>query len=425
MDKKSFIVIGLGFGDEGKGSVVDYLVRETGCKYVVRFNGGSQAAHNVVLPNGVHHCFAQFGSGTFAGSKTILSKFMLINPINLLTEASYLIKAQVNNVINKLIIDENCPIITPFNSILNKILELSKGRNKNGSCGHGVGLTQSDVLKLGENALYAKDLINKTSCTQKLNSLYSIKLNLARKNITCKTSKMLLNRLEEYDISNLVSFYFDFASHLKIVPSSDILQIINNNSCIFEGAQGAMLDQKYGAYPYVTRSNTTFENALNLISSSGFDGEVVRVGLLRAYATRHGKGPFVTEDKSLKIPACHNKKGKWQGKFRIGWFDAFLAKYALNIVNGIDVLGITNLDRLNSIPKLKVCTNYSPNKLLSFASLPVYEEINGWDLCSMKDINFVNYLQFLEEKIGREISLISTSPTYLAKKQLSKKLILI
>jgi adenylosuccinate synthase len=160
------------------------------------------------------------------------------------------------------------------------------------------------------------------------------------------------------DIEYYVDLYVDFVRSVRIVSDLQFEAIIRENDTVFEGAQGVMLDQVYGTFPFCTRSTTTFENALTLLREAKFDGAITRIGLLRAYSTRHGAGPFVTEDTSLAIPPCHNQLNPWQGNFRQGWFDGVAARYALKACGGVDILAITNIDRLYGLSTVKVCTEY-------------------------------------------------------------------
>src|SRR4030095_10579316 len=159
---KHKIVVGLGFGDEGKGTVVDALCAKDDYGFVVRFSGGPQAAHNVVLDDGTHHTFSQFGSGTFSGTRTILSRFMLINPFNLAKEANALRTKIGYDPQELLYISENCLVITNFHIDANKKRETRRGENRHGSCAQGVGEAQNFALKYPDVALRVKDLISMT-----------------------------------------------------------------------------------------------------------------------------------------------------------------------------------------------------------------------------------------------------------------------
>src|SRR5687768_225602 len=153
---ETFAVVGLGYGDEGKGTVVDYLTRKHTAHTVVRFNGGAQAAHNVVTPDGKHHTFAQFGSGTLAGARTHLSRFMLVNPLDLFNEARHLESLGIADPLQLVTISPDALVTTPLHVAANLIREL---QNQHGSCGKGIGETQRTADDLGDAALRVSDLM--------------------------------------------------------------------------------------------------------------------------------------------------------------------------------------------------------------------------------------------------------------------------
>lgn len=425
---RSQIVVGLGYGDEGKGSWVDHLVRHHGVKYVVRFNGGAQAMHHVVAPDGRMHRFAQFGSGTLVdGTYTCLSRFMLIEPEALLAEAEQLESLGVQNPMGRVIVSENAPVIIPFNRLLNRIQEVYRGHARHGSCGFGIGITQADVENLGGQALYVRDL-NRQGLREKLAWLAIRKVELAREHLSDAT-RDLVEQISHVDLDYYVDLYRRFFAAVQVVSEASFLQILRENDTVFEGAQGVLLDQQYGFFPHCTRSNTTFENALKLLDEAGFDGSITKVGLLRGYGTRHGAGPFVTEDTTLELPACHNETNSWQGMFRLGWFDVVAARYALDVVGGVDTLAITNLDRMRDLDEIKVCTSYRglserylhagrltvlEPKLDVLAertaalehAVPQYVELQGFH-GALSDERLNGYLDSLAEAIGNPIDAFS------------------
>jgi adenylosuccinate synthase len=256
---QAHIVVGLGFGDEGKGAWVDHLVRRHGIKYVVRFNGGAQAAHHVVTPEGVSHCFAQFGSGTLVpGTHTTLSRFMLIDPEAWLREASNIERLGVSTK-GVVLMSENAPIITPFNRILNRIQEVARGNSRHGSCGFGIGLTQADVETLGDRALYVRDILS-DGLGEKLAWLRERKFQEAQR-FSQPGTAALREQILATDLDYYVELFRCFAERVRVVSDDEIATLVRTNDTVFEGAQGVMLDQQYGTFPYCSRSNCTFENA--------------------------------------------------------------------------------------------------------------------------------------------------------------------
>lgn len=365
MSEEIFVVLGLGNGDEGKGKITDFLVRTRGIKNVVRFNGGSQAAHNVVTCEGVHHCFAQFGSGLFVpGTRSILSRYMLVDPMSFMVEYAALKAKGVGDALERTMIDGDCAIITPFNSIINRMREIARGANRHGSCGMGIGETAYDRMVHGDRVLLARDFFSPSVLRAKLSVFWFLKRDIAEQllemNPENEDLRFYHDKLSRINIEELMREYDEFSRRVKIVEEDAILETIAGEGAVFEGAQGVWLDRDIGPKPYVTYSKTTFENADELIRKSGFRGEIEKIGLLRAYATRHGAGPFVTENAELDsaICPCHNTTGEWQGKFRIGWFDVVAAKAAIASASGLSSIAITNLDRLDTLSEIRVVTNY-------------------------------------------------------------------
>lgn len=365
---RAIIVVGLGNGDEGKGSLVDYFVRKEGARQVVRFNGGAQALHHVVDGNRVHG-FSQFGSGTLAGARTLLSRFMLFEPLAFCREALTLSRLGVPDPYALVTLSADAPIIPQANILANRILEIHRGAGRHGSCGMGIGLTQADVEEQGADAIYAGDLLHPIRLREKLEEVQQRRLQTVA-GIDSPETESLRSQLVHPDLEDLVDFYQEFAERIRIVPDADILESITERDTVFEGAQGVLLDQEWGFYPHVTRSVTTFANAERLLTEAGFQGEKRRVGLLRAYATRHGAGPLPTETEALAVSPCHNATNPWQGAFRVGWFDAVTARYALDVVGGVDQLCLTNLDRLTGLNSMKAAIAYQPTAAFPEGKIP-------------------------------------------------------
>lgn len=367
MVKPIFIVCGLAFGDEGKGTTVDYLVRKFGLDKVIRFNGGPQAGHNVVLPDGRHHCFAQFGSGSLVpGVKTFLAAPTSFSPLNLMEEYKVHRQNGADISLRNFFIDELCPMVTPVHALMNRLRESARGDGRHGSCGKGVGEASSDADQNLSHVLRAKDLIgfSTSQLIKKLTGLQAVKIAEAKeileKSEYRAEAEEWLEKLADLDIEWLADAYLSFSSKVCIIRHSELLDEIKEGGAVFEGAQGALLDRDWGFFPYVTRSKTGFDNALKIIKDSGYQGQAKRLAVMRPYFTRHGQGPFVTESEELTklLPDCHNPANDWQGPFRVGWFDAIAAHYALKQLGGADGLVITNLDRLPTDYLRKVCAAY-------------------------------------------------------------------
>jgi len=413
LDSNIFVAVGLGYGDEGKGSVVDYLVRLKKADLVVRFNGGPQAAHNVVSPEGITHCFSQFGSGTLVpGVETFLSRFMFVDPLAIFVEDDVLKNKGVSNAMERLIVDRDCPIVTPFHKIVNQMREISRGDSRHGSCGMGVGEAVKDLDYFGQEYFFIKDIQDRTVMIRKLNFLRECKIDIAEQIFKelpdNEQLRLRLGRIQDPGrVPILAEVYSRFAETIgaRIKDRQYLAERLSGKgNVVFEGAQGVLLNPKTGQKPYVTKTDTTLKNAEELIAGSS--KKIVRIGVLRAYMTRHGLGPFVTEDNKLTemIPDSHNLNNEWQGKFRIGWFDLVAAKYALKVAGDIDCLALTNLDRIAGFNYIPICTSYGGS---SEKYEPVYSE-------KIKGIG--NYIRFLERELKKPISIVSFGPSANEKK---------
>jgi adenylosuccinate synthase len=364
------LTVDLGFGDAGKGSMIDWLARTQGTKLVVRYNGGCQAAHNVVTPDGRHHTFAQFGSAGFVPNvDTYLSRFMLVAPDNFLHEQTALIRAGIPDAAARVHVDTRAPITTPFHRAANRLRELVRGGGRHGSCGQGIGETAADVAQYGAAMLYAGDLADPRLTRRKLRFLRAAKrLELEEEHDLSHRAAhddALAKELRVFDadaaIDAIVPTYAAFAARVRLVDESFLAEQLDEDGVVlFEGAQGVLLDEDYAFFPYATRAKTTLANAERLLAEAGFSGEAFRLGILRAYGVRHGPGPFVTEDADLtrRLPDHHNGMNAWQREFRVGWFDPLTARYAIAATGGIDGLAITCLDRLQPISDLRIATAY-------------------------------------------------------------------
>lgn len=328
-----YVIVGLGFGDEGKGSAVDWLCSEQPIEAVIRYNGGPQAAHNVVLADGREHTFAQFGSGAFRGVPTHLSQFMLVNPLNMAVEAEHLMSLGVPDPFKTTTISEDALLITRYHIAANRQRETNRGRSRHGSCGQGVGEARSYALKHPGSALRVGDLRDDAALVE---GLYIYREYISKLDIGVQYKELpSLNDVVE----ELLSVY----DRLDIVPSDYVEKLLDNGPCVFEGAQGVLLDEAVGFHPHTTWTATTTKNAETLLS----DREFIKIGLIRSYYTRHGAGPFPSEEKYYpgRYPQeKHNALDEWQGEWRVGDFDLSLLDYAIRATGGVDELMVTHAD---------------------------------------------------------------------------------
>lgn len=366
MSKKIIIVAGLGYGDEGKGKIVDSFAREFESPLVVRFGGGHQAGHNVVKPDGRWHCFAQFGSATFvAGARTFLSRGMCIEPNALLVENEWLKEKQVSDALDRLAVDRQCSVITPAHKMICQMKNIARGRKWFGSCGMGVGEAVFD--RDAGRGIVIGDADDPSRLKFLLESLTARQLAVADQLLERFPSDEMQETYDYFsprlDTEKLAQSYREFADKVALVNGDAYLRsaLAGGRQIIMEGAQGALLDPIIGFQPYVTKTGSTFRAAERILAGQDLkQDEIERVGVLRAYMTRHGSGPLVTEDLSLAshLPEAHNCFNENQGEFRFGWFDLVASRYAIKASGQTDSLAFTNIDRLSGLYEIKVCVSY-------------------------------------------------------------------
>ncbi|XVU23486.1 adenylosuccinate synthetase [Actinoplanes sp. CA-054009] len=321
-------VVDLGYGDAGKGTVVDALCADSPKRAVLRFNGGAQAAHNVVTEDGRHHTFSQFGSGTLRGVPTHLTRFMVVDPLALSAEA-----LSLDGAFELLTVDGDALLATPWHRAANRRREAERGGSRHGSCGMGVGETMAYASEHAD-----APRVSDTRSRPRLRRLFT----------------RLADELGPIDapLDDVVEAFALFASTVSIVDGRHTRKLLSEGPCVFEGAQGVLLDEWRGWHPHTTWSTTTFGNVAELC------GSFKRLGVVRTYTTRHGAGPFVTADESLSLPEAHNGTGEWQGAFRVGHFDAVAHRYAVEVAGGVDGLAVTHLDAPGRCGALRACTSY-------------------------------------------------------------------
>lgn len=350
--ERAIVVVDLGFGDAGKGIMTDALSRRLGARAVVRFNGGAQAAHNVVLPDGRHHTFAQLGSASFVdGVRTFLSRHMVVHPTALHYEAGHLASLGVRSPLERVTISEGARVLTPFHQAACRVREIARGAARHGSCGVGVGEVMRDSLEFPDETVRMGHLRDRATLRRLLLRAQERLFDAVRTVVDLAPEErgILVAR-------SVIDAWIDALPALDVVDEDTWSRRLSAEpTVVFEGAQGVLLDEWRGFHPYTTWSTCTFDNALELVR----DAEVVRLGVLRTYATRHGPGPLPTE-RAMNLPEPHNAHGPWQGAFRWGDLDLALLRYAIDACRGVDALAITHLDALARLPEWRVCTAHVP-----------------------------------------------------------------
>lgn len=370
---KAYVVTGLGYGDEGKGTVTHWLACRHSAHTVIR-TGGAQALHRVVTANGQEHLFSQFGSGTLRGSATHLSKHMVIDPHGILREGeSLLYTSGIRGVFDMMTIHEDALVITPFHAIIGRVRELMRGKGRLGSVGIGIGETVLDAEEFGAEAVRAKDL-SKSSLREKLTAIQqrkcaefeelSDRASLIPRDVE-STVRSELAQLQSPDtVEWAVERFTELAKRVWIVNTEYVARKIlgSEGTVVFEGSQGVLLDRLLGFHPYTTKVRTTPAMASEIMDECGYRGERKSLGVMRAYHTRHGGGPFVCESPAMteKLQDVLNKSHPWQGNFRVGHFDGVAFRYAVEACGekSLDGLVITCLDRIWKQRAWSVCDAY-------------------------------------------------------------------
>ncbi|ATB28882.1 adenylosuccinate synthetase [Melittangium boletus] len=420
------IVVDLGFGDAGKGLLTDFLVRRDGAGLVVRYNGGAQAGHNVVTPEGRHHTFAQFGAGSFVpGVRTFLAHPFVLHPTALLVEGEVLRARGVDDVFERLRLSERARVITPFHQAMNRLRELARGDARHGSCGVGVGETVRDALDFPEDTVLAGDLRDIPRLTRKLRRIRERKHEELRA-LPLPDTEPVQRERSLFEFEGVIETWLERAARVVtlglVVPDTTLGAWMRDTSTtVFEGAQGVLLDEWRGFHPFTTWSRCTADNALELIADSGVDAEVRRVGVLRSHGVRHGAGPLPTETGELRpLVSEHNAPNDWQGRVRYGWFDAVLARYALDVVGGVDELALTHVDLLARLRTWKAAASYQGGSLtrLTLAPSPSLEHQERLTRLLLETVptfeerepHEARVLGHIEQLLGRAVNWLSRGP---------------
>lgn len=305
--KRATAVIGAAFGDEGKGLMTDYFCRRAGEEpWVVRFNGGAQAGHTVVTPQGDRHVFHHFGAGTLAGARTYLSRHFLVNPVLWRMEYEEL---QGKGLRTRLFVDREAPLTTVYDMLQNQKMELAAGKDRHGSCGVGIHSTMVRQIDPGLR-LFAGDLERPSYLRQRIERI--------RDRFCSTNSDPILYRFID-DCEAM-------ASQINLCDSRILVD--RPGEIVFEGAQGLLLDQDSEFYPHVTHSKTGITNVLQIARETGIS-QIDAVYVMRAYLTRHGAGPLPGEDASLSFADDTNGDNEWQGSLRFAPMNTELISNAI------------------------------------------------------------------------------------------------
>ncbi len=409
------VILGLQWGDEGKGKIVDFFARRY--EVIARFQGGPNAGHTLYV-NGEKVVLHQIPSGIFhADIKNLIGNGVVLDPVTLKKECDK-VAAMGVDVKKNLFIAERTNIIIPTHRALDKAAEIAKGDDKIGSTLKGIGPAYMD--KTGRNALRVGDLLD-----PQFDQLYQ--------KLRDKHQQLLDNYNFKEDISEWEKEFFEsieFLRGLNIVNGEYFIndQMAQGKKILAEGAQGSMLDVDFGTFPFVTSSNTISAGVCTGLGvAPNKIGEII--GVTKAYCTRVGSGPFPTElfdETGEKLRKIGSEFGATTGRpRRCGWIDLVALKFAC-MVNGITQIVMTKADVLDPFTELKVCTAYEingqrteavPYQMNKLDLKPVYQDFKGWSTpvseCKQwadLPVEMSNYLSFIYKYLGVEVKYVSNGP---------------
>ncbi|MDF1672807.1 MAG: adenylosuccinate synthase [Vicingaceae bacterium] len=409
------VLLGLQWGDEGKGKIVDVLTP----KYDIigRFQGGPNAGHTLEF-DGIKHVLHTIPSGIFHdGVENVVGNGVVIDPVILKKEIDALVEMGVD-VNKKMLVSKKAHIILPTHRLLDAASEAAKGKEKIGSTLKGIGPTYMD--KTGRNGIRVGDLFL-PDFKQRYEKLVE------------KHKQILKFHQFDYDLSELEPAFYEGVGLIKSLTVIDSEHHINNSmlngkTVLAEGAQGTLLDVDFGSYPFVTSSNTTAAGTCTGLGvAPNRVGEVF--GIFKAYCTRVGSGPFPTElfdEDGKTLATVGHEFGATTGRpRRCGWIDLPALKYAI-MINGVTQLIMMKADVLDGFDTIKVCTHYDvdgeridymPYDIVSKEVTPVYKELPGWktDLTKLSSIEEIpselnSYVEYLEQELNVPITIVSVGP---------------
>lgn len=396
------VVIGTHFGDEGKGKIVDYLAKD--CHMVVRYNGGNNAGHTIISPQGklVLHLIP---AGIFnPNCVCIIGPGVVIRPGSLYAEIDALSKMRVN-IKGRLFISSRAHLVMPWHLALD---ELEDRKKKIGTTKRGIGPTYSD--KMARNGIRAGDVLL-SGYKEKVKKMF-------------KEKSKFLKREYRFTINEDLDEWLSTEEKIGeyIIETEPIVwnAVESNKNILLEGAQGTLLDIDFGTYPFVTSSSTTASGACQ---GSGIPPMRIDrvIGVVKAYTTRVGEGPFPTEIKDKTSRTMREKGGEYGATTgrprRCGWLDGVLLRYAVKL-SGITSLALTKLDVLSGFEKIKICEayrigdrryNYPPFSIKDVQ--PVYKTLPGWnDIEDKLSRNALDFIKAVEDISGTKVGIVSTGP---------------
>lgn len=374
-ERKIFLVTDLGGGDGGKGGVVHKICVEKQAHTVLKV-GGAQGSHGVRTSHGERFNFSQFGCGTFEGAMTHITDIMVVEPLRFLVEADELKREWgIGNIFDYITVDENALCTTPFHTIASRLRELSRKENAKGTIGVGVGEAMLDseahpelVIRAGDigkpniremlEAVRFLKMKELTPIIENVGDLWSEDRELARQEIEFLRSDAYLTWIVER--------YKLMAANVKFVGHDYLKEEIlsRDGVVVVESSHGILTDRYHGFHPHTSRIRTVPQGTLRLLEKCGYEGDIIRLGVSRAYQIRHGAGVMVTESDAFLeklLPGSNKDENRWQGKVRVGALDLVTLRYSIDVCGGpkaFDGLAITWFDQIPVLGRWPVCDSY-------------------------------------------------------------------
>jgi len=408
------VLVGAQWGDEGKGKIIDVLTEQA--DVVVRYQGGNNAGHTVEVGDQKYVLHLVPSGILYPGKLNVIGNGVVVDPLALLDEINHLQQRGIG-VNGNLLVSDRAHLVFPYHRLLDEIREQQKGKRKIGTTKRGIGPAYAD--KVARTGVRMVDLLSPDRFSEKLRGKVRETNEIARAFGAKPLSFKKIN--DEYlAVAGKLRGYITDTIKLLNRMERDGRQIL------LEGAQGTMLDIDFGTYPFVTSSNTTAGGAC---AGTGIPPHRINrvVGVMKAYTTRVGEGPFPTElndDQGSQLRETGREFGATTGRpRRCGWFDAVATRYSV-LVNGIDELAVTKLDVLDELPKIKVCVGYKLDRKVTDAMpadvdvlqrcVPVYQEFDGWQTSTKAARKWddlpkraQDYLQKLAQLSGAPLSIVS------------------
>lgn len=425
---KAKIVFGMGFGDEGKGTIVDFLCHHLEYNLVVRYAGGAQSGHNVVRPDRKHHMFSQIGAGSFnKGVSTLIGPDFKFDPIALYNEMNKFGKVNRDWSPERMFVDSRAPVVTKYHILANVARERIRRKNEgkvHGSCGMGIGELGLDLEKYPEDILRAGDLLDVKKTAYLLERIRYRKFHeIFTANGTAELPENVIEIRDEMssggnDLIRYANSLRGLIGMIRMTTLEETRLLLQTHDCVFESSQGILLDQGYGFHPHYTWSDVTPLPAIDLLQDAGLEpGEII--GVTRRFHTRHGAGPLPTEIHLVKLPFEHNKTNEFQEEFRIGIFDGVLFSHACK--SAFDSipdehhhrfsLAVTHMD-IDSFETNGVCEHYVKKAHGEYMERSLEDALKNSDsiLPYYRFIDRDSFAEYIEKKFGVPVLIQSFGP---------------